>query len=245
MPDSVARFIHFETVQDRDWYLNTKDYRVFDEDSEAAMFKFSYPEDVTMVRAALHLLKTKGQPDFFAVYLDGLDSMEHLYLPYHFHEQHHEMLKPENIARLKDVVKEYYVYVDEILGQFLKVLDPSTIVIVVSDHGFDHKLYPGGIYNHLNAPPGVLLIAGNGIKQGETITNASVKDITPTILTMFGLPVGRDMDGRVLTEIFNTEDVPGTWVNTYDTDVREPGRGAPSQIDKAINERLRALGYVR
>ena len=32
-------------------------------------------------------------------------------------------------------------------------------------------------------------------------------DITPTALHMFGLPVARDMDGRVLAEIFK-EDSP-------------------------------------
>ena len=243
--DSVARFIHFQTAADRDWYVNTKDYRIFDERSEAAMFKFSYPEDETMVRAALHLLKTHGQPDFFAIYLDGLDSMEHKYLPYYFYQRHQDVLTPENIARLKDLVPEYYVYLDEVVGRLLAMMDPNTIVIVVSDHGFNHGMEPNGNYNHPDAPPGVFLIKGGDSKKGGQITTASVRDVTPTILQLFGLPVGRDMDGRVITEAFDLQNIPITWVNTYDTAPRDLGRVEPSRMDEAIQERLRALGYTK
>jgi predicted AlkP superfamily phosphohydrolase/phosphomutase len=243
--DSVTRFIHLDTPQDREWYTNTKDYRIFDENSEAAMFKFSFPEDQTMVNAALHLLKTHGQPDFFAVYLDGMDSMEHKYLPYYFSQKHEEVLRPDNVARFKDLVPEYYVYMDEVLGKLLAVMDPNTTVIVVSDHGFDYGMQPNGNYNHENAPPGVFVIAGKDIKKGVQITTASVRDITPTVLQLFGLPVGRDMDGTVITGAFDMKNVPITYVQTYETQIRDRGRVEPSQLDEAIQERLRALGYTK
>jgi predicted AlkP superfamily phosphohydrolase/phosphomutase len=243
--DSVVRFINFKTEADRAWYENTKDYRVFAENSEAAMFKFSYPEDETMVRAAIHLLKTETQPDFFAIYLDGLDSMEHKYLPYYFYHRHQDALKPENIARLKDLVPNYYLYLDEVMGRFLQVLDPKTYIIIVSDHGFNHGMEANGNYNHPNAPPGVFVIAGDGIKKGEAITTASVRDVVPTVLQLFELPVGRDMDGRVLTEAFDMRDLPVTWVETYDTEDRSRGRVEPKALDKALQERLKALGYTK
>ncbi len=243
--DSVMRFINITSDADRAWYHNTQDYRVFTEESEAAMFKFSYPEDETMVRAALHLLRSHGQPDFFAVYLDGLDSMEHKYLPYFFHDRHQDVLKTENINRLKDLVPNYYQYVDEFVGRIISALDPNTIIIIVSDHGFDYGMEPNGNYNHPDAPPGVFLIAGGDIKQDETITTAGVRDVTPTILTLFGLPIGRDMDGRVITEAFDMENVPITRIDTYDIKDRQRGRVEPSQMDEAIQERLRALGYTK
>jgi len=243
--DSVARFIHFATEADRQWYENTKDYRIFDERSEAAMFKFSYPEDETMVRAAIHLLKTQGQPDFFAIYLDGMDSMEHKYLPYYFHERHPGIFRPENIERLKDLVPEYYVYMDQVVGELLASMDSQTVVIVVSDHGFEHKLQPNMNYNHVDGPSGVFLIAGDHIKRGAQITTANVRDITPTILNLFGLPVGKDMDGRVVTEAFDLENIPITTIATYDYGDRQRGRIEPSQMDEAIQERLRALGYTK
>ena len=59
---------------------------------------------------------------------------------------------------------------------------------------------------------------GPGIKQDELVFGASLLDITPTILTLFGLPVGRDMDGKPLLTAMETtmpkyidswDDVPG------------------------------------
>jgi len=244
--DSVARFIRFLSNGDWNYYASIRGYRIFDEHSKMAMFKFSYPEDITMVRAALHLLQNHPQPDLFAIYLDGMDSMQHWYLPYYFHEEHQDVFKADNVARFKDLVPEYYVYMDEVVGQFLGALDPNTIVIVVSDHGFDRGMQrPIGMYDHLKAPPGVFLIAGDNVKHGETIADASVKDITPTILYLYGLPIGRDMDGRVLTEVFEHEDAPITWVDSYDNGDRSRGRVEPSDTDKAILEKLKALGYFK
>jgi predicted AlkP superfamily phosphohydrolase/phosphomutase len=242
--DSAARFIHFQTEQDREWYENTMSFRVYDRKSRASVFRFSYPEDKTMIRCALHLLETYKQPDFFGLYLNCLDPMEHMYLPYYFHEKDEKFLLPENTARLKDLVPEYYVFLDGVLGQILATLDSNTIIIIVSDHGFDYEYFPGGHYEHSKAPPGVFVMAGNNIKHGETIS-ASVKDVTPTILTLFGLPVGKDMDGRALTEVISQEPEPVTYVDTYDTKDRGRGRMEPSPIDKAILERLRALGYFK
>jgi len=242
--DSVARFIHFRTPQDRDWYINTSDYQLFDRQARASLFKFAYPEDKTMINVALHMLKSRPQPDFFAIYLNGMDPIEHFYLPYYFHERHEGHLLQENVDRLKDLVPEYAVFLDEAIGQIVATLDSNTTVVVVSDHGFDHQYYPGGRYEHSKAPAGVLIMSGNDIRHGETIS-ASVKDITPTILSLFGLPVGRDMDGRVLTEAMEGEGTPVEYVDTYDTKLRDDPRAEPSRIDAALEERYRALGYVK
>jgi hypothetical protein len=43
---------------------------------------------------------------------------------------------------------------------------------------------------------------GAGIKKDERIYGATLLDVTPTVLTLMGLPVGEDMDGRVLVQIF-------------------------------------------
>ena len=43
---------------------------------------------------------------------------------------------------------------------------------------------------------------GEHIRQDERIYGATLLDVTPTILTLFGLPVGEDMDGRVLVQAF-------------------------------------------
>lgn len=49
---------------------------------------------------------------------------------------------------------------------------------------------------------GCFLACGPDIKKGLRIGAAKIYDIAPTILHMFGLPIPKDMDGQVLTEIF-------------------------------------------
>ena len=55
---------------------------------------------------------------------------------------------------------------------------------------------------HDSAVHGVFIAHGESIKKGAKTENAMIYDITPTILYAFGLPIPKDMDGRVLKEIF-------------------------------------------
>jgi tetratricopeptide (TPR) repeat protein len=81
-------------------------------------------------------------------------------------------------------------------------------VILMSDHGFhpDH-LRPASIPDIPAGPAiehrdfGILAISGPGIKKDELLHGPSVLDIAPTILTLYGLPVGEDMDGKVLAGV--------------------------------------------
>ena len=43
---------------------------------------------------------------------------------------------------------------------------------------------------------------GKNIKKGVEIDNAGILDVTPTILYHQRLPVGKDMDGKILDDIF-------------------------------------------
>jgi|Deesub1362A_J573_1020465.scaffolds.fasta_scaffold00355_23 predicted AlkP superfamily phosphohydrolase/phosphomutase len=49
---------------------------------------------------------------------------------------------------------------------------------------------------------GILLVYGPSIKKAARIENAKIYDIAPTILYIFNLPIPNDIDGRVLSEIF-------------------------------------------
>ena len=62
----------------------------------------------------------------------------------------------------------------------------------------------------MHARQGVFMAYGPDIKKsGEKLPNLKIYDITPTALHMFGLPIPKDMDGRVLTEIFTESSEPG------------------------------------
>ena len=65
-----------------------------------------------------------------------------------------------------------------------------------------------------------MIAAGPGIRVGAQIGGASVLDITPTLLHYLKLPVGKDMDGRVLTGVFASER-PIAYVASYEGEAGE------------------------
>ena len=60
---------------------------------------------------------------------------------------------------------------------------------------------------------------GSPVARSRVQARASVVDVVPTMLYFLGLPIGRDMDGYVRTDLFKpafTEDRPITYIPTYD-----------------------------
>lgn len=57
----------------------------------------------------------------------------------------------------------------------------------------------------MHRPNGILIMKGKDIKSGAEITNASIMDIFPTVMYQMGLPVPDDVDGKALTDAFNSE----------------------------------------
>lgn len=256
--DELSRFVNIE--REDFWRefqeLNTYDY--LDIAYEASMFKFTYPADKTAIEAAKYLLDKKGQPDFWAIYLQGIDSMSHQYLKYYFALEHSDKLIPVNLTRYRNLIENYYIYMDETLGEFLGRLDPATNVFVVSDHGFDKEMLPTGHYHHIkpgpddlseefhitDSHPGIFIASGTAVKQGYKAEEVTVLDIAPTILNLMGFPFAQDFDGKVLDEIIENPTTPDT-IPTYDQGrVFDPSI-IKSAVDKEVTEKLKALGYVK
>jgi hypothetical protein len=66
---------------------------------------------------------------------------------------------------------------------------------------------------------GILLLRGPNVKKDYQIDGASLLDVVPTTLALVGRPVGRDMDGRVLTgaiELHYLKSQPITYIDSYD-----------------------------
>jgi hypothetical protein len=57
----------------------------------------------------------------------------------------------------------------------------------------------------MHDPPSVLLLWGDGIRQGLDIPNTTDLDIAPTLLSLMGIPVPAIMKGRVLREAWGGE----------------------------------------
>ncbi|MBN2564377.1 MAG: alkaline phosphatase family protein, partial [Candidatus Eisenbacteria bacterium] len=208
--------------------------------------------DRTVLRVSKHLLDTREQPDFTALYFIGLDRCCHRFWgpmqPWTV-----DIITPDDFNEtFKDVIPRYYERVDRIIGQVLDSIDDDTTVIVCSDHGFrgPKKTKEGlqlGIEMH--SLVGVFAAMGPGIRKGAKPADASVFDITPTILALFGEPIGRDMDGFVIEQAIDEgylERHPVGYIDTYETgEVRQqPGEPVESPVDDQIKEELRSLGYI-
>ncbi len=124
------------------------------------------------------------------------------------------------------------------------------------DHGFhsDHlrpgftPRVPAGI-TVWHRPQGVFAALGPGFQKGAQIYGARLLDVTPTVLAYFGLPTGRDMEGRVLREAFNEPPLVKT-IPTWETPrpPHEPPAARASVLSDADNKALLQqfvdLGYI-
>ena len=196
----------------------------------------------------------QNQPwDFLAVYYNSIDHFCHGFM--HYHPPRMERIPEEKFEIYKDVVNGAYRFHDMMLETLLELAGPETTVILVSDHGFhsDH-LRPKGIPIEPAGPAvqhrpfGIFCMKGAHVKQDERIYGATLLDVTPTILTLFGLPVGEDMDGRVLVQAFE-ESPEITRVPSWEDEAGDCGmHPADMRMDAAaaaaMLQRLVGLGYI-
>jgi predicted AlkP superfamily phosphohydrolase/phosphomutase len=80
---------------------------------------------------------------------------------------------------------------------------------IINEENFDDVFFKNEPYSNRHTGShrmnGIFAAYGPDIRKGVGIINAKIYDIAPTILHMFGIPIPRDMDGRVLKEIFKDD----------------------------------------
>ncbi len=94
---------------------------------------------------------------------------------------------------------------------------------------------------------GILIIKGKHIrKMGRLALSGSIMDVAPTILYMMGLPIPKEMDGKVLLSLFVDEylvDHEVTYTLSQDDQKKEQTEYSPEE-EELISERLKELGYI-
>jgi predicted AlkP superfamily phosphohydrolase/phosphomutase len=213
-----------------------------------------YGIDRTITDAATYLLDTKEQPDFFAVYMNGIDMACHFFWGHMDPSSLAIKMDEETVETCCDVIPRYYERMDAMIGEILERLDEDSTIILCSDHGFrgPYRSPMGlrlGIWMH--RPLGVIVAAGPGTRTGAELSDASVFDVTPTVLALLGEPVARDMDGFVLSGLISEERLsaaPVTYIDTYETgsapDAELGDMPAETAVDERIKERLMSVGYI-
>jgi predicted AlkP superfamily phosphohydrolase/phosphomutase/tetratricopeptide (TPR) repeat protein len=216
-----------QTVHPPHWAENLAELRVHPTELEGEILRLFVPEMETVdqqndkslhslaamvaqtmsIHAAATEILANEAWDLAAVYFDGIDHASHRFM--RFHPPRLPWVEESTFAIFKDVVANTYRHHDAMLGRLLELAGPEAHVMVLSDHGFhpDHLRTPatppeaaGPAVEHRHF--GMFCLKGPGIKKGETAYGASLLDITPTLLQLFGLPIGEDMDGKVLIGAF-------------------------------------------
>jgi Flp pilus assembly protein TadD len=230
--------------------------RDFSFDDDLSHWRWALATADSYRRIGLHLLE-KERPDLLMVSIEGADSSSHLF----GHLFRVEGLKGElatQQARYGKTVEQMYVYADQIIGDFMARMDDRTTLVVLSDHGFELGALPEDpsktrdmrrVSERYHRMDGIIYLYGHGVQRGRRIDQATQLDVTPTVLTLLGVPPAADMPGRVLREALRDGE-PGrelpARVATYETTPAPSADGQPGDagVDPKVLERLEALGYL-
>ena len=209
--------------------------------------------DAATIHAAGTYILEKEAWDFVGIYYDAIDHYGHGFMK--FNPPKIESVAQKDYDMWQNVVTAGYQYHDMMLGRLMELAGKEATIILVSDHGFHPgALRPKSIPKepagpaHEHSPYGIVVMNGPGIKKDETIYGASLIDITPTILNMFGLPIGKDMDGKIMASAF--EQSPSIeFISSWETisgacgmhpkDTQQDPYSSQAALDQLI-----ALGYI-
>ena len=248
------RMFPFEITKEHILPIIPKAAKINQEDKKSGLREFSkiMSQNVSVHNASTYLLR-KSKWDFMAIYFDLIDHFCHSFMKYH----------PPKLSRIsqdqfdifKDAVVGAYRFQDMMLGRVLDLIDEDTTVIIMSDHGFESgnkrilkmpKVAAAPALDHRQF--GIFVASGPNIKKNEKIFGLSLIDIAPTVLHHFGLPVGKDMDGKVILDIFidtkppkyieSWEDVKGDFAELKQEEVED------NFSDEETMEQLIELGYI-
>lgn len=225
-----------------------------DQEKDKALIPFSrmLSHNVTVHNAATKLMRTT-EWDLMCVYYDLIDHFCHTFMKYHPPKL--PQVSEPDFEMYKDVIVGAYRFQDMMLGRKLELIDEDTTVIVMSDHGFESghkriidmpKVQAAPALEHRQF--GMFAAMGPNIKKNEKIFGLGLIDIAPTILHHFGLPVGEDMDGKVLLDMFLDPSRP-EYIESWEEIDGDFGELKNKNQDTALSdqdvmEQLIELGYV-
>jgi len=138
-----------------------------------------------------------------------------IYLLVSKEDKGYEELRGELIEKLRDlktksshnVAKEVYRTEEIYSGKYLDlapdiVFEEGAHVYTSTGMGKEKFFDVPEKWNAENNRDGIFLAYGKEIKSGGKIDDIEILDLAPTILHIMNIPVPADMDGRVVTEVF-------------------------------------------
>ena len=144
------------------------------------------------------ILRMKPRLGFLAVYIGGLDSVEHAFWQYRFPEDFpDDPPARRDIERLGPVVDRYVQYFDERLARLLALYEIEPNVVIVSDHG-QGAATTSSKWRGWHTKEGMFVAAGPSVPRRTERIDVSYYDIVPTLASLKGFaqpgqPAGRSV----------------------------------------------------
>lgn len=185
--------------------------------------------DSSMIQLA-DAIGTGGNLDLLVVYLPGLDIAQHTLLGGNSITPAASELDTRVAA-----LQRYYVFLHRLTSAAVGGSSQGRRVFVITQPG---RLHPG---------MGILAAIGPGLRSGMRVSG-SVLDVAPTILHALGVPIARDLGGRVLDPMFAPDvlaEYSIRYVDTYGLRGTISAARGDAPLDQEMIDRLRSLGYVR
>lgn len=190
-----------------------------------------------------------SQPDLIILYVQGTDSVGHMFAPYAPPRQ--ESIAADEYEIYKEVAQRYFAEIDSLLGEYMKLVSARHgVLMLASDHGFFWgEGRPAALSSFAatsaakwHRAEGMYLLWGNRIARTTEMHRGGVAQVAPTILSLLGLPVSSNggelpLDGTPLT---------GRDSMDYRQFFKKRSAVAAGNAAAASEEvaKLRALGYI-
>jgi hypothetical protein len=132
---------------------------------------------------------------------------------------------PPRSSMKGEALRAYAQQLDRIIESIVRD-NPDHLVVVCSPSGVVPSTLPATAWSIVSqeirnddpgADDGFVLIIGPGVAHAANPASAEVIDIVPTVLFAADLPVGRDMDGHVLSQAFNDDFLRQTKLSAIQT----------------------------
>jgi tetratricopeptide (TPR) repeat protein len=189
-------------------------------------------------------------PDLTILYLQGTDSIGHVFAPYTAPRQPH--ISEEDFARYSTVPEQYFRYIDRILGDYKAIAKKrGARMMIASDHGFhwfedrptELSSFAASTAAKWHRKEGVYLLWGDGIAaRGRTGPEQHVAQVASTLLALGGMPQG---EGVTMPPILVAPSTAAVDYRKHFVPVKPSLEGSPSQA--AADEelaKLKSLGYI-
>lgn len=188
-------------------------------------------------------------PDLTILYLQGTDSIGHVFAPYTAPRQPH--ISEADFARYSVVPENYFRYIDRLLGSYKEIAKKrGARLMIASDHGFhwfedrptELSSFAASTAAKWHRKAGVYLLWGEGIAaRGRTGPEQHIAQVASTLLALGGMPRGERMNASPIL-------VSASAANSVDyrrhfVPMKPPAAGSQAAADEEL-AKLKSLGYI-